>query len=439
MSNLNRKQFVTLSASALCTLGLAGCGGNKADDKKEGSGDGAKCSVYFLNFKPEADKEWQDLAKKYTEETKVPVKVVTAASDTYAQTFQSEINKEASAAPTLFQTNGPSGLIGVKDYCIDLKDAKILGELTNDALKLEQDGVVYGVDYVEEDFGIIYNKKLLEKAGYKGEDIKDFASLKKIVEDIQARKDEIGVKGAFTSAGLDSSSDWRFTTHLANLPLYYEFKDTGKPDAKEIKGTYLPNYKQIFDLYINNSTCDPTQLAGKTGDDSVAEFVNQEAVFYQNGTWAYNDIKKLGDDALGMIPIYIGVKGEEKQGMCSGGENYWCVSSKADEDSQQATLDFMYWCVTSDTATKAIAEEMGLTIPFKNAKPTSNALANIAADYAKKGNEPVAWDFIYIPSQEWKTNLSSALKGYAAGTEDWDAVKTAFVDGWKTEKEANAE
>ena len=99
----------------------------------------------------------------------------------------------------------------------------------------------------------------------------------------------------------------------------------------------------------------------------------------------------------------------------------------------------MYWCVTSDTATKAIAEEMGLTIPFKNAKPTSNALANIAADYAKKGNEPVAWDFIYIPSQEWKTNLSSALKGYAAGTEDWDAVKTAFVDGWKTEKEANAE
>ncbi len=149
--------------------------------------------------------------------------------------------------PTLLQTNGPSGLIGVKDYCIDLKGAKILDELTNDALKLQEDGVVYGVDYVEEDYGIIYNKKLLEKAGYKGDDIKDFASLKKVVEDIQARKAELGVKGAFTSAGLDSSSDWRFTTHLANLPLYYEFKDTGKPEAKEIKGTYLPNYKQIFD------------------------------------------------------------------------------------------------------------------------------------------------------------------------------------------------
>jgi len=395
MSGINRRQFVTLSASALCSLGLVACGGN--NDKKQGGSDSANGSVYFLNFKPEADQQWKDLAAKYTEETKVPVKVVTAASDTYAQTFQSEINKDASVAPTLFQTNGPSGLIGVKDYCIDLKGAKILDELTNDALKLQEDGVVYGVDYVEEDYGIIYNKKLLEKAGYKGDDIKDFASLKKVVEDIQARKAELGVKGAFTSAGLDSSSDWRFTTHLANLPLYYEFKDTGKPEAKEIKGTYLPNYKQIFDLYINNATCSPTELSGKTGDDAVAEFVNGDAVFY-----------------------------------------YWCVSSKADDASQKATLDFIYWCVTSDTATTAIAEEMGFTIPFKNAKATKNALANIAAEYAKKGNESVAWDFIYIPSQEWKNNLSSALKGYAAGTEDWDAVKSAFVDGWKTEKEANA-
>ena len=181
MSGINRRQFVTLSASALCSLGLVACGGN--NDKKQGESDSANGSVYFLNFKPEADQQWKDLAAKYTEETKVPVKVVTAASDTYAQTFQSEINKDASVAPTLFQTNGPSGLIGVKDYCVDLKGAKILDELTNDALKLQEDGVVYGVDYVEEDYGIIYNKKLLEKAGYKGDDIKDFASLKKVVED----------------------------------------------------------------------------------------------------------------------------------------------------------------------------------------------------------------------------------------------------------------
>ncbi|HPS80949.1 MAG TPA: carbohydrate ABC transporter substrate-binding protein, partial [Candidatus Limiplasma sp.] len=37
-------------------------------------------SVYYLNFKPEQDQQWQDLAKLYTEKTGVPVTVVTAAS-----------------------------------------------------------------------------------------------------------------------------------------------------------------------------------------------------------------------------------------------------------------------------------------------------------------------------------------------------------------------
>ena len=46
-------------------LSLAACG-KKADDNNKGNGDEAKGSVYYLNFKPEADKAWQDLAKTYT-------------------------------------------------------------------------------------------------------------------------------------------------------------------------------------------------------------------------------------------------------------------------------------------------------------------------------------------------------------------------------------
>ena len=32
------------------------------------------------------------------------------------------------------------------------------------------------------------------------------------------------------------------------------------------------NYKNIFDLYINNSTCKPALLGSKTVSDSMAEF-----------------------------------------------------------------------------------------------------------------------------------------------------------------------
>ena len=157
----------------------------------------------------------------------------------------SEMSK--SSAPTLFQVNGPTGLKNWKDYCADLSDTKLRGELIDDSLALQSDGKDVCIDWVQESFGIIYNKQLLEKAGYKAEDINSFDKLKACADDIQARKDELGVEGAFTSAGMDDSSSWRYTTHLANMPLYYEFEKEHNQEDDEIKGEFLDNYKQIFD------------------------------------------------------------------------------------------------------------------------------------------------------------------------------------------------
>ena len=280
-------------------------------------------SVYYLNFKPEVDETWKELAAKYTEETGVPVTISTAASNTYEETLMSEISK--SNPPTLFQVNGPVGLANWKDYCLDLTDSDLIGELTSQDFALTEDGVVYGIGYVIESYGIITNKALLMKAGYTVEDIQSFADLKKVAEDITARKDELGF-AAFASTGMESSSDWRFKTHLANLPIYFEYQDEGITSTDAIKGTYLDNYKDIFDLYINNSTCDPAELSSKTGADAESEFINGEAVFFQNGSWEYPNLTADGaftDDDLAMIPIYIGVGDDANQGLCTGCENYW--------------------------------------------------------------------------------------------------------------------
>ena len=122
------------------------------------------------------------------------------------------------------------------------------------------------------------------------DEINSFDKLKAVADDIQAKKDELGVKGAFTSAGMDSSSDWRFKTHLANLPIYYEYKDKGIGSTDKIEGTYLENYKNIWDLYTTDSTCEPAMISSKTGEDAEAEFVMGEAVFFQNGTWEYANL-----------------------------------------------------------------------------------------------------------------------------------------------------
>lgn len=388
--------------------------------------------VYYLNFKPEADEAWQNLAKAYTEETGTEVTVVTAASGQYETTLQSEMAK--SDAPTLFQVNGPVGLKNWKDYCYDLKDSEIYSQLTSDAYALKDGESVPGIAYVIESYGLIVNKTLLEKAGYTLDDIKSYDQLKAVADDIQSKKDELGIKGAFTSAGMDASSDWRFKTHLANLPIYYEYKDEGVDDAAELKGTYLENYKNLFDLYITDSTCDPAELSAKTADDSRNEFVNSEAVFYQNGSWEYAELAKtFSDEELAMIPIYFGVD-DENQGLATGTENYWCVNKNASEEDIQATLDFMNWCVTSETGTKAMSEDMGFTIPFKTAVAPTNVFVKQDAEYTEAGLTPVSWNFTTMPSEEWKNGVGTALTSYAAETGSWDDVVSAFVDNWAMEK-----
>lgn len=427
---MNRKSIISVALAATMIAGCSSASGTSA------TGSDSKGRVYYLNFKPEADEYWQDLAKEYTEETGVPVTVLTAASGEYEKTLKSEMAK--SEAPTLFQVNGPVGLASWKDYCADLSGTDVDNELTNKAYELKDGDKVAGIGYVTEAYGLITNNALLKKAGYDASEITSFDKLKEVAEDITARKDELGFS-AFTSAGMDGSSDWRFKTHLANLPIYYEYQADGVDNKDELSGKYLDNYKAVWDLYINNSTIDPSQLSTATGDQSEAEFVDEKAVFFQNGTWEYDAVKAIGDENIAYLPIYFGVD-DENEGICMGTENYWCVNTQASEADQKATLDFMYWCVTSDKGVEAMTsgDKMGFNIPFNKNPESTNVLFKLAnANTAT----PVSWNFTTMPSENWKNDLGQALTVYAADQTDanWKNVVSAFVDNWKVEKEATAE
>ena len=388
-------------------------------------------SVYYLNFKPEQDAAWQALAERYTQETGVKVTVITAASGTYEETLMAELGKEE--MPTMFQVNGPVGLANWGEYCYDLSGSEIYSHLTSDGFALKEGEEVLGIAYVIESYGIIVNKTLLAKAGYSIEDINSFDTLKAVAEDITARSAELGF-AAFSSAGMDGSSDWRFKTHLANLPIYFEYQADGIGTTKEIKGTYLDAYRNIWDLYINNSTCAGADLSAKTGDDSRNEFLNGEAVFYQNGSWEYGSLSAVySDDELAMIPIYIGVGDEANQGLCTGTENYWCVNKDADPEDIEATLTFMNWCVTE--AADVMANEMGFVIPFDTAVESPNLFVKQDAAYTAAGKNPVSWNFPTMPSEEWKNMVGAALTAYAADPTDdnWATVVSTFVDSWASE------
>ena len=421
------KKTLALILAAVMALSLVACAKTPANGGTE-----AKGSVYYLNFKPEADQAWQDLAKTYTEQTGVEVKVVTAASGQYDTMLTSELDK--SAPPTMFQVGNQGAVNSYGDFCYPLDNTDVMKEMTTQDFNLKNaNGETVSIGYCYEAYGIIVNKALLKQAGYELSDITNFESLKKVADDIHSRAAELGFD-AFSSAGLEGSSSWRFSGHLANMPLFYEFRDdkvTAQPAA--IKGTYLDAFKNVWDLYTTDSATTGAALVSATGDQAEAELGEGKAVFYQNGSWEYSNLTSkfnMNPDDLAMIPIYCGVEGEEKAGLCCGTENCWAVNKYASEEDIKATLDFMKWVVTSEEGTTMMAKEFG-PIPFKSAKTPENVFFAQANDYTANGNYVVTWAFNYTPAvDDWRAAVVDALTQYTSGNADWSVVKTAFVDGW---------
>ena len=444
------KKLIAMLLALVMVLGLAACGGSSAPAATEAPATQAPAAeapateaapaaagrVYYLNFKPEADATMQELAALYTEQTGVPVKVVTAASGTYSDTLTAEMAK--SEAPTIFNIGNMSGLKDWDEYALNLADTAIAGELTTNEFNLYNEaGELKAIGHCFESFGIIVNVDLLEKAGHSLDEIKDFASLKAVADDIHANAATLGFD-AFSAAGLDGSSSWRFSGHLANMPLFYEFRDDGITEQPAtIKGTYMDNFRNIWDLYITDSAADAKTLSTGTGDESKAQLTEGQAVFYQNGTWEYAGLIEAGmtDDQLAMIPIYCGVEGEDKAGLCSGTENCWAVNAKASEADQKATLDFLYWMVTDAEASAVMVEQLG-AVPFKSCPASSNKFIVDGNALLADGKYACTWAFNFTPNVDsWRATVVTALAAYSADPTDanWADVVSAFVDGWAYE------
>lgn len=457
---MKRKLVSLMLVAAMAVSMVAGCGDSSSDsdngDKTEQSGGEKQTSsdgrVYLLNFKPETDQAWQDLADTYTDQTGVEVNVLTAADGQYSTTMQSEMAKDE--APTIFNIGNSTAAQTWNDYTLDLKDTALYDHLSDKSLSITYDGKIAAVANCYECYGIIYNKKILnDYVTMDGavvssvDEINSFDTLKAVAEDINSRVDEINdefgydLQGAFASSGLDSGSSWRFSGHLANMPLYYEFKDDGCDliaGEAAIDGTYLENYKNVWDLYVNTSSADPKTL-NSGALDARSEFGMEEAVFYQQGNWEFSELINeengylVTADDMGMMPIYFGVD-DENEGLCVGTENYWAVNSKASQEDIDATLAFLEWVITSDEGRDAVTNQMGLSAPFDTFTgdyESANVFTQDANALMEAGKTSVAWSFNATPNvDDWRADVVSALTAYTDGTGDWDAVKTAFVDGW---------
>ena len=413
-------------------------------------------TIYYLNFKPESAETYTKIAEAYEKETGIKVKVSTAASGEYEQTLKSEMAK--SDAPTLFQINGPKGYASWKNYCADLVDTELYKHLTDKDLAITDGDKVVGIPYVIEGYGIIYNNAIMNryfalkdrKSDIDSmEEIDDFEDLKEVVEDMTARKSDLGIDGVFAATSLKSGEDWRWQTHLANVSMWYEFDrndvDLSTDAANQIEFKYQQEYKNIFDLYLNNSTTDKKLLGSKQVTDSMAEFALGKCAMVQNGNWAWGQIKDVSGNQvkaedIKFLPIYTGIDGEEEQGLCIGTENFICINQNASEEQQKLAADFMYWLYSSETGKQFVTDELGFIAPFDTfdeSEQPDDPLALEMLNWMQKDDlTTITWDFTVFPSQKFKEDFGAALLQYAQGTKSWEDVTKTVVDRWKAEAAA---
>lgn len=436
------KRIVLAVLAVVLVLCAGGCstpaaGGETPENRQTAAASSEPAgSVSWLNYDPQADGALHLVASLYTAKTGVPVEIITPRAGTYPEVLKQEM--ESADPPTLFVISSQADLAEWGEKAVDLTGTDLASERTTDIYDLTTpDGKLAATGYAFDSFGILVNMDLLAKAGHHVSEIRDFATLSAVVQDIHGRSSELGFD-AFTSNPLSLSSSWRYAGHLANIDYYYEQDGTMWTETPpSITGAYLPNYRNLYDLAINNSLTAPAHLATGT-QDPVQEFHTGMAAFCLDGSWSWDDIRGTVPNAT-LLPYYCGVPGEEKAAQNCGtmGRN-WAVNAAVSEEDQQATLDFMYWCVTDPEASAILVETYG-AMPYTNAAVPGNDLLAAAHQYAKEGRYVMNWAYVYQPNVDvYRTGLVDALMLYVQDQSDanWQLFVDAFVDGWAEQYQA---
>lgn len=429
---------------------LAGC---FAAGLMSGCGKEEKNEIVLMNFKPEAKEAYQTIADEYYKQTGVEVKIVSPEDGTYDETLAEMM--EGKEQPAIIQLNGYVSYEKWKDYCENLISSSLYTDMTDQSMVISGATTIDAVPFALEGYGIIYNDAILQKYFLLEEKGTDFTSVseidsynefEKLVQDMTAHKEELGIEGVFASTSLAENERWRWSNHLSNLPLFYEIgKQTSYGNymiatiaTREIKFTYENEFKNIFDLYIENSCSPKNQLVNKTTEDSMVEFATGKCAMVQNGSWSYQQIasaegKVVEDGDIKIMPIYIGAPGESSQGICISTESYYAVNKNVSEEEKEEAIAFLEWMYTTDEGAAMVANELGFYAPYKkfNKMEYSNPLVSEVLEWNERADiSNVPWIFPSYPSEVFKDALGRDLLEYVEQNITWKALVTNTKENW---------
>ena len=400
--------FIMSILCILSCLSLAGCG-----EKNQ-------AQVYFLNFKPESAATYEEIAKKYEEETGVKVEVTTVGGGAdYGAALKAEFAKGADVEPDIFMIQG-AGDLGVWEHKVDdLSNESWKSKAVNGTLDtVTVDGKVYGMPVATEGYGLIYNKSILDDAGIDPSTIDTFSKLKAAFETLEGKKADLGLDYVVSYT---TKETWVTGNHTFNIPLALQENPTEYVQSY-LAGTADVVNNQAFIDWMNLVELLCTYGGGAALDTidysaQVGNFALGKTAFLHQGNWVAGDLKGLEVDFdMGFVPFAVNEDTTQSGSIPVGVPMYWTVNKDSKVNAEAKA--FLDWMITSETGQKALIEDMNMIPAFTNFTiESSDVLAQSIMEFNNAG-KTIPWAFTNLPDGFTMEKVGPIFSKFAKGEID---------------------
>ncbi|WP_234124623.1 ABC transporter substrate-binding protein [Clostridium hydrogenum] len=412
---------------------LAGCGTSESSS----SSSSKKVTISMMNSKGEIETQLEDAAKTFSKANpNITINVIPCP--TGQSPFQKLSTMYSSQNAPALSIVDPGDVISFKDKFLDLSSEKWVKDAEDGSLDtVKLDGKIMGFPLTVEGDGIIYNKKVLDKAGVDPTTIKTTNDLEQAFQKVQAT-------GA--SAVALSPMDWSLGSHFFGT-VYGTQSNDPKENAKflddlkagKVNLTQNKQYNGILNTLdvlkkYNIDKADP--LSATYEKDQ--QYIGQGKVgFWFMGEWAWPQIKQFAGDNtdFGFIPVPVSNNASDygNNGIAVGVTKYIGIDKVDNNKDQQAAAEkFLNWLVYSKDGQEALVNKANVIPAFKNITMTPNdPLSKSIKDYV---NSKRTIEFMAVLPSDHGTKVGASMQKYVAGKLDKAGLANEIQEYWKTVK-----
>ena len=459
MKTKTRKFAAPIAALALCAVLLcgilAGCravAGEKEKKEDERTAHPVEDTGITLElYQPDSARAglWQTLAADYKAISGVNVNVASPGTEAPHAELREALQEEK-GGPAIFLFTHPREYRGWPDRAADVSGTQAYRQLIDSRMALTADGKPVALPVAVEAFGVIYNKKILDKyfaledaAVASISEVNSSAQFDRLVKDMHEHKDALGITGVFAAPAYKEGESGVWTTRLFSIPMGQELaasrKELTAEKFEDLNWSGAATAKSFYDLMTGHATV-RENLETRTHAQAVQEFAAGKAAFILGGTEFLGNLNSaegqtVTPEDIAFLPVMMEAGNAAAQGLAFDVMEYAAINSGLNEERRNAAADFLNWLYTSEKGMDFLANKLNVIAPYKTqtaATLPNNPLSADAFAWLQKEDvqNVVTWTSLTGGEEFRDKVLGAGMTAYHKGESNWDQFREDVRKGW---------